>query len=252
MRLTSTCSLPPNRKRGKATTRHSPPGRRQENGEAQAAGPFVLAVDLGRKPADALRAASFMLAISGEIDVERIVEEWGQGRFLTTIPRSSRKVWGRFAQVFVDRSRRLIPYWEDQALACRALREIYPPEGYSEVMMPEGRFQPSWMVLGREVVDYQPPPPGSTVVALSDLGVLDQRGSALSERWIERGRWLRDLELKPLALVPYRRAVCPQELSRYWTIIPWETSAPTPTLPRSRRRKPRHSSSRSSRCCRSP
>jgi formylglycine-generating enzyme required for sulfatase activity len=170
-----------------------------------------------------LRAASCTLATSGEIDVERIVEEWGRGRFLTTIPRSSRKVWGRSVQVFVDRSRRLIPYWEDQALACRALRAVYPPEGYSEVVMPEGRFQPSWMMLGREVVDYAPPPPGSTVVALSDLGVLDQRGSALSEWWIERGRWLRDVELKPLALVPYRRAACPKELSRHWTIIPWET-----------------------------
>jgi formylglycine-generating enzyme required for sulfatase activity len=171
-----------------------------------------------------LRVASSALAISGEIDVERIVAEWGRGRFLTTIPRSSRKVWGRHAQVFVDRSRRLIPYWEDQARACRALRAIYPPEGYSEVVMPEGRFQPSWMTIGRQVVDYQPPPPGSTVVALSDLGVLDRRGPALLERWIERGRWLRDLELEPLALVPYRRAACPRELSRYWTIIPWETS----------------------------
>ncbi len=48
--------------------------------------------------------------------------------------------------------------------------------------------------------------------------------------WAERGRRLRDLEVQPLAVVPFRRAACPKELSRYWTILPWETSADAPAL----------------------
>ena len=74
-----------------------------------------------------LRAASPTRTISGEIDVDRIVDEWGQGRFLAAMPRSARKVWGRSVQVFVDRSRRLIPYWEDQnrAFLC-ASRHLSP------------------------------------------------------------------------------------------------------------------------------
>ncbi len=172
-----------------------------------------------------LRAASPTQAISGEIDVDRIVEEWGRGQFLAAMPRSSRKSWGRSVQVFVDRSRRLIPYWEDQTLACLAIRDIYPPDGFSSVVLPEGCFEPSTMKIGRQVVDYQPPPPGSAVVALSDLGALAPSGSGLVSLWAERGRRLRDLDVKPLAVVPCRRAACPKELSRYWTILPWETSA---------------------------
>ena len=91
-------------------------------------------------------------------------------------------------------------------------------------MLPEGCLEPSSMKIGRQAVDYQPPPPGSAVVALSDLGALEPRGSGLVALWAERGRRLRDLDVKPLAVVPYRRAACPEELSRYWTILPWETS----------------------------
>ena len=199
MRLTSTCSLVSNRKRGKATTRQSPPGRRQENGKrAQAAGPFVLAVDLGRKLADALCAASFMLAISGEIDVERIVEEWGQGRFLTTVPRSPRKVWGRSAES------PSIGQAPDSVLGKPRRSpvehgEIYPPEGYSEVTMPEGRFSlPGWSSVGRWSI-------------ISPAAGVDRWWrSVIWECLINAarrcrnggssvGRWLRDLELKPLA-----------------------------------------------------
>ncbi len=171
-----------------------------------------------------LRAASPTQAISGEIDVGRIVEEWGRGRFLAALPRSSRKSWGRSVQVFVDRSRRLIPYWEDQTRACLAIRDIYPPEGFSQIVLPEGRLEPASMKVGRHTVDYQPPPPGSAVVALSDLGTLAASGSGLVDLWAERGRRLRDLDVQPLAVVPCRRAACPRELSRYWTILPWETS----------------------------
>ena len=145
--------------------------------------------------------------------------------FLRRCRGSRAQVWGRSVQVFVDRSRRLIPYWDDQSLVCRALRSIYPPEGYSEVVLPEGRFEPSWMKVGGQVVEYKPPPPGSAVVALGDLGVLARGGSRLIALWAERGRRLRDLDVKPLALVPFRRAACPEELSRYWTILPWELSA---------------------------
>ena len=126
-----------------------------------------------------LRAASPTRTISGEIDVDRIVDEWGQGRFLAAMPRSARKVWGRSVQVFVDRSRRLIPYWEDQNRAFLALRDIYPPEGFSKVVLPEGCPEPSSMKIGGQAVAYEPPPPGSAVVALSDLGALAPRGSCL-------------------------------------------------------------------------
>jgi len=172
-----------------------------------------------------LRSASPTKTIRGQIDVDRIVEELSRGHFLAAMPRSSRKVWGRSVQVFVDRSRRLIPYWEDQTRACLAIRDIYPPEGYSQVVLPEGRSEPSSMKIDQQVVEYQPPPPGSAAVALTDLGALARNGSRLISLWADRGRRLRDREVTPLAVVPYRHSACPQELSRYWTILPWETSA---------------------------
>ncbi len=34
--------------------------------------------------------------------------------------------------------------------------------------------------------------------------------------------------MEPLAVVPYRRAACPQKLGRYWTILPWEDQCRRP------------------------
>ena len=59
------------------------------------------AVDLAFQPLSSnaslltrLRAASPTKAVRGEIDVDRIVEQWSRGRSLAEMPRSTRRAWG--------------------------------------------------------------------------------------------------------------------------------------------------------------
>ena len=66
------------------------------------------------------------------------------------------------------------------------------------------------------------PEPGTTVVVLGDLGCLDGDGVRARESWIERGRRYREHGNRPVALVPCDPASVPEELTRDWTIIPWE------------------------------
>ena len=91
-------------------------------------------------------------------------------------------------------------------------------------MLPEGDFEPKRMTLDGRSVSYQPPPPGAVVIAFSDLGVLAPENAALIEGWAERGR-----TSGSGALASGRGAIspreCPEELSRYWTILPWEPNA---------------------------
>ena len=95
------------------------------------------------------------------------------------------------------------------------------------------------------------PRPGSAVVALSDLGALDQRGSGLVDLWAERGRHLRDLGCHAAGGRPVSPRGLPERTEPILDHPALGNRASTPTPPRSVRSKPRLSSGKSSRSSRS-
>jgi hypothetical protein len=170
----------------------------------------------------AIRGATPARSSSGEPDVDRIVELWGRGRFLETLPRRDRKSWGRMIQVIVDRSLRLKPYWDDQDRAVRALRKLYPAAGFAVAVLPDGDRAPVLCGVENVGVPYSFPPPYSTLLVLGDLGSLAPPDHRLEGFWVDWGRRLREQEVLPLALVPCRVDSCPRDLANCWTILAWE------------------------------
>ena len=175
-----------------------------------------------------LRRVAAFSRTSGEPDVERVVEQLSRGRFLDVVPRRSRKSWGQSIQCIVDRHRRLAPYWNDQDEVVRTLSRVYPRDGFQVAVLGEGASYPCLCWPRREDV-YAWPEPGMTVVVLGDLGCLDGDGTRSRELWIERGRRYREHGNRPVALVPCDPAAVPEELTRYWTIIPWEVTVASGT-----------------------
>ncbi len=169
-----------------------------------------------------LRRVAAFSRTSGEPDVERVVEQLGRGRFLEVMPRRRRKSWGQSIHCIVDRHRHLAPYWTDQDEAVRTLMRVYPRDGFQVAVLAEGAWEPRLCWPRREEV-YNLPEPGTTVVALSDLGCLDGDGVRARESWIERSRRYREHGNRPVALVPCDPSSVPEELTRDWTIIPWES-----------------------------
>jgi formylglycine-generating enzyme required for sulfatase activity len=170
-----------------------------------------------------LRRVSAFSRTSGEPDIERIVEQLSRGHFLEVLPRRSRKSWGQSIQCIVDRHRRLAPYWTDQDEVVRTLSRVYPRDGFQVAILMEGASRPC-LCWPRRDDAYQLPEPGTTVVVLGDLGCLDGDGISARESWIERGRRYREHGNRPVALVPCDPSSVPEELTRAWTIIPWEST----------------------------
>jgi formylglycine-generating enzyme required for sulfatase activity len=170
-----------------------------------------------------LRRVAAFSRTSGEPDVERIVEQLSRGRFLEVLPRRSRQSWGQSIQIIVDRHRRLAPYWTDQDETVWSLSRVYPRDGFQVAVLREAASDPC-LCWSRRDDDYKLPEPGTTVVVLGDLGCLDGDEVRARELWIERGRRYREHGNRPVALVPCDPSSVPEELTRAWTIIPWEST----------------------------
>jgi hypothetical protein len=66
---------------------------------------------------------------SRDIDEEAAVKQISRACFLDDLPRRERRAWGAGLVVVKDRSKRLTPYWQDQAVMVDALSRLYPHAG---------------------------------------------------------------------------------------------------------------------------
>ncbi|MCY2962911.1 MAG: SUMF1/EgtB/PvdO family nonheme iron enzyme [Planctomycetota bacterium] len=186
-----------------------------------------------RRLAPRLRSALVDHSFSRSPDVPRLVERFARGRFDAPIPRRPLRRWGRPVQVIRDFSRRMIPFLEDQRLVIAQLTRLLGSGTLEEVRgcAPADlrRFLPC--PGGQPLaVPYVQPPPGSRVLILGDLGVLDRQDSSLVDAWLRFGGELRGLAIEPLALVPCSLARMPRELRQVYTLRSWGavTAGPSP------------------------
>jgi formylglycine-generating enzyme required for sulfatase activity len=171
-----------------------------------------------------LRRVSTFSRTSRELDVPKVVSNLSRGHVPVSLPRRSRKAWGQSIHVVVDGHEHLKPYFQDQDAVLKTLRRVYPRDGVDVVKLRHGASQPQ---LGgiRRFTSYQPPEPGSIVLALSDLGALALDRREPHETWLALGKLYRGRGARPIALVPCDVACIPSELTRDWIVIPWEGHA---------------------------
>jgi len=100
-----------------------------------------------------------------------------------------------------------------------AVRRLLPAHALSRMVIDDGLDRP--LPLHGDPADW-PPPPGTLVLALGDLGCLAVQGASLRQRWLEIGLELLEAGCHPLALFPSPAARCPPDLAGVWRIIPWE------------------------------
>ena len=169
-----------------------------------------------------LRRVSSFSRISGELDVAKAIDHLSRGRFPSSLPRRSRKTWGQSIHVVLDEHKHLKPYRQDQHAVLETLQRVYPRGGVDVVELHDRESQPHRRVAPR-FATYQPPEPGATVLALSDLGALALERTAPRETWLALGKYYHDRGSRPIALVPCDVSCIPLELTRDWIVIPWES-----------------------------
>ena len=153
------------------------------------------------------------------LDLERTIRWLSQGRILTHFPRQRRRRWGPALMLLDDDARHLVPFRADRRLVRRALRRLLPEHAIGHAV-----WRPHWpepAALADSALPW-PPPPGTLVLALGDLGALAVGGDGRQAAWLALGRQLQTNGCWPLALFPGPLWRCPADLAAIWSALPWE------------------------------
>jgi hypothetical protein len=184
-------------------------------------------------------------AEDGPLDTDRLIEVIARGQVLQRIFRIAWPTLRRGIQLLSDRSEAMMPFAEDQEQLLRAIQLV---AGIDKTTMLGFAGSPQRGTGEGPITDwtpYRPPPPGTLVVLVSDLGI--GRGRDLSER-AEVAEWrafaldVQRAGCRLVAFVPYAKHRWPAALQPLLTIIPWDRSTTANTVrslmrPRSKERR---------------
>ena len=165
-------------------------------------------------------------------DIPRLIDDFCRGRLRPHVPRLPRRGLGSCLHVVQDRSPHLTPYDIDQGILSAELKDRMPKTGLTVSTVRDGDLKPEihWPnaddggASGDSLEHLTAPEADSVVLALTDLGALHARGDPLIEAWLRYGELLANRHVRRVALVPCGVEAIPAELSRVWTVVPWNSS----------------------------
>lgn len=179
-----------------------------------------------------LSAALSTWADEGLLDIEEVTEILARGEQVERLPTMPSRTLGRGVQLLLDKSQAMMPFVRDQAWMLREIRNIVGMDKV-EVLRFIGSPARGAGIGLKPWREYQPPPPGTPVVVLSDLGICQPM---LAADWAEEEEWVAFAEIArrascPLiALVPYKASRWPRSLARLMTIVQWDRSTSAATV----------------------
>lgn len=163
-----------------------------------------------------LRVALLAFEAGRDPDVRALVRGWARGD-LKRIPRNRRRAWAPRASVWVDRSRRLTPFFRDQDDVVRRLEKVCGKTGFQVRVMSELGGAREDLTTGYE------PDAMTPVLALSDLGMYGS--DADRSAWLRAARRLRLAGVRASALVPSPSARWDSVIAEAWSASTWERGA---------------------------
>lgn len=170
-------------------------------------------------------------AQDGPIDEGRLVELSAKCRPAARLPRRTAWTLRRGAQVLVDRSEAMVPFRNDIEDALSALGLLL---GDSVSVL---RFEETPLRVFRyarnQARDYRPPPAGTPVLAITDLGLRRPRDAWA---WIDFAARVRRAGCPLAALVPYPPSRFPLPLASRMVAVSWDPSMTAGAVRRAARR----------------
>ncbi len=177
-----------------------------------------------------VRRAILSTAIStreevGEVDVAETVEAIATGRVMVRLPRLAVPSLRRGVQVLADVGEGMLPYASDRSELLSAVERSVGREQTEVVMFAGTPLRKAGRGPRHRWGRWAPPPRGTPVLLLTDLGI---GGPLLSRDRATLGEWLRFREevrragCPLLAFVPYEPRRWPVELVRGMTVLPWD------------------------------
>ncbi|MEM7478119.1 MAG: hypothetical protein AAF483_24295, partial [Planctomycetota bacterium] len=158
-------------------------------------------------------------------DIPAIVDDMSRGRLRSHIPRRKRRGLGSRLHILQDRSAHLTPYDTDHAVLTAEMKDRCSATGLTVSTVRDGDMHPimHWPPHS-EILEELSPEAESTILALTDLGVLHTNSRPLMDAWVRYGEILANRNVQRVALVPVGSEAIPDELKQCWKVIPWQSS----------------------------
>ena len=166
------------------------------------------------------------LQIDGRLDIVRLVVAIATRTWPTVLPRLARYA-PRGVQVLVDVAEGMAPFAADQRQVLQTLSRLL---GADRVTRLEVLGSPLDRVSSSPDEDWHPygeaqlPPPGTPVLALTDLGIgrppVSRRGT--TSEWRRFADRLSSRGSPVIALIPYAERRCPPQLKRVMRVVAWD------------------------------
>ncbi len=168
----------------------------------------------------------------GEIDEPALIDQIARAQPVIAVPRRMRLTLARGVQVLVDLSPSMLPFRRDQdELLSRIDRLV--TDGLLEVQTFDGDPGQTWS-RRRKRGAYEPPRPGTPVLALTDLGLRDAREGRLqpAASWLAFAAKLAPAQVPFVALVPYPPAALPRVMVDRIAVVQWDRPASVSSVQR--------------------
>lgn len=175
-----------------------------------------------------LRRRLLSTSPSRQVDVPALAEQWSRGRVPSSIPFRPQAAWVPRVMIVLDRSPRLIPFWEDQNRVLRGLRRQMGTTAVREVVYLESSKQP-WLDE-HGCYPALPASPGEAVLVLGDLGSLGS--PAQKAAWRGEARRLRRFRSRSIALLPTPADRWDHAETKSWESIDWSRPRKAPRFRR--------------------
>lgn len=169
---------------------------------------------------------------NGPLDIERATEMLARHERVDRLPTLREWTLRRGVQLLLDKSQAMMPFTRDQTWLLGEIRDVVGADRMRVLRFTGSPLRGAGVGL-KSPPPYEPPPPGTPVILLTDLGI---SRPPLAADWADEEEWVEFAELVgraqcPLAaFVPYKPERWPQRLAQALTVVQWSRATTAATV----------------------
>lgn len=199
------------------------------------------------RPTVAPRLVEAMVSSSfsdGDLDIDAVVEALALRQHLTALPMQPRESLRRGVQVLLDRAAAMAPFHRDSDELVHKIQALVGTTMVQRLHFKGNPIKAAGRGAARTWKPYQPPDPGTPVLAVTELGMSNVTGRLtrdLQDSWLELQALLEHRRSRLVVLVPFGPRRWPARLAHGLDLVSWDRSTTTSSLHRelaSRRTSP--------------
>jgi hypothetical protein len=172
-------------------------------------------------------------ALVGETDLIAVLQAICRAEAITEIPLTPVPTLVRGVQVLVDRGEGMQPFAADQSWLASRIVDVVGRDRTSVLYFEDSPSLGAGVGLPEDWPAYKPPPPGTPVLLLTDLGIGRPHGQVAvdnSEEWSSFAATLAHAGCPLVAFVPYPARRWPPIVRHRMTIVQWDRATTASTV----------------------